>query len=86
MQSAVGAGHELRRHVLDPLLASLALFDSAEDLEARVHTLFNVRGGWGWQARGGQRSKWRLRDIQRGAASKMKELRNSYLCSSKRNA
>jgi hypothetical protein len=43
VQSAMGAGHELRRHTLDPLLASLALFDSAEDLEARVHTLFNVR-------------------------------------------
>jgi hypothetical protein len=49
-QSVVGAGHELRRHALDPLLASLALFDSAEDLEARVHTLFNVRGGGRGQA------------------------------------
>jgi hypothetical protein len=43
MQSVVGAGHALRRHPLDPLLASLALFDSPGDLGARIDALFNVR-------------------------------------------
>ncbi len=37
-----GAGHALRRHPLDPLLASLALFDSPEDLGARIDALFKV--------------------------------------------
>ena len=42
MQSVVGAGHALRRHPLDPLLASLALFDSPGDLDAKIDALFNV--------------------------------------------
>ncbi len=31
------------RHVLDPLMASLALFESSEDLTERIDILFSVR-------------------------------------------
>ena len=36
------AGHQIALHPLDPLLASLALFNSPEELSGRITSLFNV--------------------------------------------
>ena len=38
------SGHTLLRMALDPLLESLALFETPEDLTARIRELFRVPG------------------------------------------
>ena len=43
MQAILLAGHGLSRHPLDPLLDSLALFDSRDDLMDHIDALFAVR-------------------------------------------
>ncbi len=42
-QSLAAVGHSLRQSALDPLLASLALFDTPAELDKRITNLFAVR-------------------------------------------
>mmetsp|Transcript_4525 Transcript_4525/g.13630 ORF Transcript_4525/g.13630 Transcript_4525/m.13630 type:complete len:752 (-) Transcript_4525:505-2760(-) len=46
-KSMIEAGHAVLRHPLDPLLSSLSLFDTPEDLASRISELFKILDGDG---------------------------------------